>query len=95
MSEYPEDENAEFSPVVPFWIDTDGYTQRDRDMFTCGVEFQMIYQAILDKRDWCQCIHTENESRVRMLCRRMNVPVLLERRCDTWTHCEIPASTTL
>lgn len=77
------------------WIDTDGYTDRDRKMFVCGVEFQTIYTVISDKRDWCQCIHTENESRVRMLCAKLGLPVKMNRACDTWTHCEIPASTTI
>lgn len=89
------DESArEFEPVMPFWIDTDNYTDRDREMFVCGVEFQMIYETIKDKRDWSQPIHTENESRVRMMCGKLGLPVKMVRHCDTWTHCEIPASTT-
>lgn len=86
--------DAEYIPVMPFWIDTPGYTDRDRLMFVCGVEFQMIYETIKDKRDWSQCIHSENESRVRMMCRKLGVPVNMQRHCDTWTHCEIPSSTT-
>lgn len=90
-----ESNEAEFAPIMPFWVDTDGYTDRDREMFVCGVEFQTVYETIKDKRDWCQCIHTENESRVRMMCAKLGVPVKMERHCDTWTHCEIPASTTI
>lgn len=37
--------SAEFQPVMSFWIDTDGYSDRDRMMFVCGVEFQMIYAS--------------------------------------------------
>jgi len=88
-----EDDNQEYDLVVSFYIDTEAYSARDKHMFTCGVEFQMAYQCIKDRRDWCQCIHTENESRVRMLCGKLGVPVKMERVCDTWTHCEIPAST--
>lgn len=87
------EDDAEFSLVMSFWIDTDGYSDRDREMFVCGVEFQMIYETIKNRRAWCQCIHTENESRVRMMCAKLGLPVKLERHCDMWTHCEIPAST--
>jgi hypothetical protein len=90
-----ESEEAEYGMVMSLWIDTDGYSDRDREMFVCGVEFQMIYATIKDKRDWCQCIHAENESRVRMMCAKLGVPVKMERSCDTWTHCEISASTTI
>ena len=88
-----ESADANYGLLISFWIDTDAYSDRDRDMFTCGVEFHMVYRAIKEKRGWCQCIRTENESRVRMLCAKLRVPVKLERCCDTWTHCEIPAST--
>jgi hypothetical protein len=88
-------EDAEYGMVTSFWIDTDGYSDRDRDMFICGVEFNMIYETIKDKRDWCQCIHAENESRVRMMCGKLGFPVKMQRICDTWTLCEIPASTTI
>jgi len=84
--------DAEYEPLMSFWIDTDAYSDRDRLMFVCGVEFEMIYATIKDLRDWCQCIHTENESRVRMMCGKLGFPVKLERVDETWTHCEIPAS---
>lgn len=83
-------DRAEYEPLMSFWIDTDAYSDRDREMFVCGVEFQMIYAAIESARGWCQCIHTENESRVRMMCAKLGVPVKMSRVCDTWTHCEIP-----
>ena len=34
-------DRTEFSLEMPFFIDTDGYTDRDREMFVCGVEFYM------------------------------------------------------
>lgn len=87
--------NSDWHTGMPFWIDTDSYSQVDRDMFVCGVEFQMVYQTILEKRDWDQCIHAENESRVRMMRGKLGVPVQMKRHDDTWTHCYIPASTTI
>jgi len=90
-----ESEDAEYGMVMSFWIDTNRYSDRDREMFVCGVEFQMVYETIKDKRDWSQCIHTENESRIRMICGRLGLPVKMVRHCGTWTHCEILASTTI
>lgn len=88
-------EDHEYNLVLPFYIDTDGYTDRDREMFVCGFEFNSIYQSIQRKDDWHQPIHTENASRVRMMCGKLGVPVKLTPICETWTDCEIPASTTL
>lgn len=60
----------DYSLITPFWIDTDGYTDRDREMFVCGVEFEMIRDQL--KRSWRglleRRIHAENASRIRMLC---------------------------
>jgi len=78
-----------WEPIMPFWVDTDGYSDRDREMFVCGVEFQMVYEAIKSGRGWNQCIHTENESRVRLMCSKLGVKVRLTYCCDTWTQCEI------
>ncbi len=87
--------SADYSLDMSYWIDTDGYSDRDRLMFVCGSEFEKIYSVILKKDDWCQCIHTENESRVRLMCYKLGVPCKLKRVCDTWTHCEINASSTI
>lgn len=70
----------EFGLVTPFWIDTDAYTDRDRQMFVCGVEFEMVRQ-LLEAGCWQhqRTIHTENESRIRMLCGRYPVMVAIDR----------------
>ena len=83
-------DKAEFEPIMPFWIDTDGYSERDREMFTCGVEFQMVYEAIKSGAGWSQCIHTENASRVRMMCGKLEIQARLTHICSTWTDCQIP-----
>lgn len=80
-------EDAEYSCAMPFWIDTDAYTDRDRQMFTAGVEFQMVYQLL--KNDWAgeRTIHRENESRVRMMCGKMKRKCQIdpcEGHGDTW-----------
>lgn len=84
-----EDDNASYGLVMPFWIDTEGYTDRDRNMFTCGVEFQMIYDAIRSGRGWNQCIHNENTSRVRMMCGKLGVTYAMSQWDDTWTNLSI------
>lgn len=60
---------------MPFWVDTDGYSDRDRLMFVCGVEFEMVYRAI--KNGWRGCretpIQSENESRIRLMCGRLGL----------------------
>lgn len=58
------------------YIDTDGYTDRDRLMFGCGVEFHMVMKHMTsDRRPLDKMIHRENESRIRMLAGQ------LKRRC--------------
>lgn len=78
---------GKYGLLMAFWIDTEGYTDRDREMFVCGVEYAMIYAVLCDGREWNQCIHTENESRVRMMCAKMGVRCEMSRSCETWTHC--------
>ena len=56
---------------MPFFIDTDDYTDRDREMFVCGVEFQMVYAVVKAGAPVRRPIHTENESRIRMMCARL------------------------
>lgn len=85
-----EDDN--YLPVMPFWIDTDAYTDRDRLMFVCGAEFQFIYELAKSGCGVNQCIHTENESRIRMMCGKLGLQVKMTRHCDTWTQCEISGS---
>lgn len=46
--------------VTPFWIDTEGYSDRDRLMFVAGVEFQMIREEL--EVGGARPIHRENET---------------------------------
>jgi hypothetical protein len=69
MSEHEDDDK--YGIICPFWIDTDAYTDRDRDMFVAGVEFQMVLEAIRNHDGpTARPIHKENESRIRMACGR-------------------------
>ena len=66
-----ESDSAEYGMVMPFWIDTPGYTDRDREMFVCGVEFEMIRQELESGKGIRRPIHADNSSRVRMMCHKM------------------------
>lgn len=40
----PDDESdAEYALELPYWIDTDAYSDRDREMFVCGAEFTALH----------------------------------------------------
>ena len=86
-------DRTEFSLEMPFFIDTDGYTDRDREMFVCGVEFYMVYQAVKAGIGWKQAVHNENVSRIRMMCARLKVRMQFEPFDDEWTSLVIPART--
>lgn len=80
----------EYGLLMPFWIDTDGYTDRDREMFTCGVEFEMVRQQLTTGWRGSRPIHRENESRLRMMAGKLGVPVNITQHegyegCETWS----------
>ena len=62
----PDDDDLEL--IAPFWIDTEAYSDRDRLMFCCGCEFQMVREELETGEPIERTIHAENESRLRMLC---------------------------
>lgn len=77
---------AEYDCVMPFWIDTEAYTDRDRQMFVCGVDFEMIRQAFQSGRPVDRTIHTENESRVRMMAAKLGRQIQMEASgTEGWT----------
>jgi len=60
-----------FSMDMPFYIDTDGYTDRDREMFVAGAEFMQQYTELRVLRgEHKATIMAENTSRVRLMCGR-------------------------
>lgn len=83
-----ESGKAEFGLAMPFWIDTDAYTDRDRDMFVAGVEFQMVTTLLKSGWHGSRPIHPENESRLRMAAGRLNRKVIIERcvEDDSWSY---------
>lgn len=92
----PDDEGPGYGLVCPFWIDTDAYSDRDRSMFACGVEFAAILDHARDAPGPLSAvIHRENESRVRMLCGRFRRTCRIEPcgaqddPAGTWSFLEI------
>lgn len=87
--------NDAWGLVCPFWIDTDAYSDRDREMFVAGVEFQMVYALLTDGWRGSRPVHRENESRLRMLCGRLKVPCEITPHtgydgCETWSDFSTP-----
>jgi len=80
---------VEFHPVMPFWIDTDGYTDRDREMFVCGVEYDMVYRSVLSGHGWNQAIHNENTTRIRLMLGKLKARYRLERVDECWSILEV------
>jgi hypothetical protein len=89
---------SEFRLVLPFWIDTVAYNDRDRAMFTAGYEFCQVVDLLENTSGpmtVCRPIHKENESRIRMaagkLGRRVTItPCEPEHDPDgTWSYLEV------
>jgi hypothetical protein len=71
--------HAEYKCVMPFWIDTEAYSDRDREMFVCGVEFEMLRVELLNiHRTVTRTIHVENESRTRMMACKLGRKAVVE-----------------
>lgn len=90
------DNEQKFSLEMPFWIDTDAYSDRDRLMFCCGVEFEMLRKQFQAGSPIKTTIHRDNESRVRMMAGRFHRSVRIVS-CETdhdpdgtWSYCQSP-----
>ena len=93
-----DDDTNEFSLILSFSIDTDGYSDRDREMFVSGYEFAEIAAHLERSRAGIdRPIHRENESRIRIACGRFKracaiTPTDEEIDQDgTWSRLEVPA----
>ena len=87
----PSGFNDQWGLVHSFYIDTEGYTERDREMFVAGAEYMML-TGILDA-GWRgnRPVHRENASRLRMLCGKLGIPCRLDPHegyegCETWSE---------
>ena len=69
---------SEYELRIPFWTDTEAYSDRDREMFVCGVEFEMLRVELVGGEQVCRTIHVENESRARMLAHKLARQVTIE-----------------
>lgn len=79
----------DFQASMPFWIETDGYSKRDREMFVCGAEFMIVFSLVRDGWRGVRRIHNENQSRIRMMLGRLRIPYEMRRIDANWTELEI------
>lgn len=95
------EQNEEYGLLVSFFIDTEGYSDRDRQMFVCGAEYAMIFSEVVGLRysappgtKIARLIHTENSSRLRMMCGRLGlrcqvVPHSGYEGCEEWADLNV------
>jgi hypothetical protein len=84
---------AEYSLRMPLWIDTDAYSDRDRQMFVAGVEFQMLFIELQSTETVMRTIRTENESRARMMANRLGRKAVVEPSgYEGWSYFTSPAT---
>ena len=78
---------------MPFWIDTEAYSDRDRKMFVCGVEFAMLMRELQQSPETVlRTIHTENESRARMMAHKLGRKAAIDRTpVEGWSYFTSPA----
>ena len=76
-----------------FYIDDDGYTDRDRLMFVCGVEFEMIYRLLQRgcKNMIDRPVHQENVPRIVKLCQSLNIKYTIEQVDGHWSNVTVKA----
>lgn len=83
----------EYSLAMPFWIDTEAYSDRDREMFVCGVEFEMLRGELQSGKSIQRTIHTENESRARMMAHKIGRYCAIDPSgVDGWSYFTSPAT---
>lgn len=76
--------------LCPFWIDTEGYSDRDRIMFCAGHEFaNIIKQLNYNKKIYQAYILKENESRIRLAANHFNRLVIIEDHDSHYSHLTI------
>jgi hypothetical protein len=75
-----------FGLVMPFVIDGESYSDRDRAMFVAGYEFCQLH-VFLDGIS--KPVHAENEDRIRVLCGRLKRACSISRIDETWSQLEV------
>lgn len=70
---HDDEGSVEYGFIQSFFIDTDGYTDRDREMFVCGWEFCEIYYAAKSGNLTSRTINSENSSRVRIMLSKKGI----------------------
>lgn len=61
-----KEDSKEWGLIRSFYIDTDGYTARDREMFVAGYEYCSVMDFIAKNRRFNGPVNVENSSRYKM-----------------------------
>ena len=84
--------SGEYEILMPFWIDTEAYSDRDKEMFVCGVEFEMLRQELTKPKTVLRTIHIENSSRARMMAHKLGRQAVVEPSgVEGWSYFGSPA----
>ena len=82
-----------FELAIPFLIDGDAYSGRERMAFVLGFEFCNIYASIRDPSDdgdrVTATVHRANEDRSRLMCQRLGRTGRFTPIDATWLELEI------
>jgi hypothetical protein len=83
-----------FGLVMPFVIDGEGYSDRDRAMFVAGYEFCQLHVFLEENPEdgISKPVHAENEDRIRVLCGRLERACSVSRIDGTWSQLEVEPS---
>lgn len=84
-------ESEGYGMVMPFVIDGEGYSDRDRAMFVLGYEFCQLHVFLEENpgEGISKPVHLENEDRIRVLCGRLERAHWFSRMDRTWSQLEI------
>ena len=75
---------------TPFWIDTDGYSDRDREMFCAGVDYASLAKFLRKaKAGDVTVVLRENASRARMLAAHNKIVVTIEPLQETHASVQV------
>jgi hypothetical protein len=87
----PETTEGGFQLFIPFVIDGDAYSDRDRAMFVAGYEFCQIrtFLEVNPGEPLAKPVHPENADRLRVLCGRFGRICEIEPIDGTWSWLDI------
>lgn len=84
--------NNKPEPYSSFFVDYNDYTERDRLMFVCGIEYETIYRTLrADKPVVGYPVHRENIPRIIRLCESLGKKYNFKQADRDWSHLTVSA----